>query len=379
MGILENITNKQNKKQQQPLVKIQRIIGYSKTNKAVGQSFDKNNKNITSLDDNHLAENQKGPALQKQDNQDQALIVNNIIDNNHQGENKQIMENHNNNDQPQPNIINNTNNQQTETEELPVHHVRENHQERVNVIVANEINNHHNNHNIQDNEPNELILINNIDNDDNEQGDATEHEAGQENEQEEMIVINNVINNNENNNNGQVVQNQGDQYNRINNNNNILAQRQPAAQGHRQRNWIDELPPDVEHEDQLYGPDHEGGMMQNIGHNIFCRNHVYSDAIRSSSGTTIARRLMDGVFKPEIIQSCTLTGQTARNGGVKNSVTPPRRLHIRAIEAIIECAMNNARFRRLVAQNRDKYNKAIASQICKIKAKHKTNNHIRIA
>lgn len=50
--------------------------------------------------------------------------------------------------------------------------------------------------------------------------------------------------------------------------------------------------------------------------NIFCRKKILNMALGSSHlATHLARKLLEGVFKPEALLNCTLTGQVARSQG----------------------------------------------------------------
>lgn len=56
--------------------------------------------------------------------------------------------------------------------------------------------------------------------------------------------------------------------------------------------------------------------MRHLHNGIYCRGKTFNYAIGTSrQATHLARRLIAGVFKPEVIATCTWTGQAPRAQG----------------------------------------------------------------
>lgn len=69
---------------------------------------------------------------------------------------------------------------------------------------------------------------------------------------------------------------------------------------------------------------------------IYCRPWIFHTTLVSAkSVTSIARRLMDGVFNHEQIQNCTLTGQAPRAHGPERMQQKYDCLDPAAVTAII--------------------------------------------
>lgn len=69
---------------------------------------------------------------------------------------------------------------------------------------------------------------------------------------------------------------------------------------------------------------------------VYCRKSIYDAAhIASHKASHVARRLISGVFKPEAIRRCTLTGQTPRTLGKERLNDKVDCLHVGARNAII--------------------------------------------
>lgn len=53
-----------------------------------------------------------------------------------------------------------------------------------------------------------------------------------------------------------------------------------------------------------------------LKHGVYCKLKTLNNSIGASCRAShLARRLMEGVFKPEVLLNATLTGQTARAQG----------------------------------------------------------------
>lgn len=77
-------------------------------------------------------------------------------------------------------------------------------------------------------------------------------------------------------------------------------------------------------------------QMIHLQSDIYCRKSVF-DATHNASqkASHIARRLITGVFKPEAIKRCTLTGQTPRSLGRQRLYDKVDCLHVVARNTII--------------------------------------------
>ncbi|XP_044010205.1 putative uncharacterized protein DDB_G0294196, partial [Aphidius gifuensis] len=72
------------------------------------------------------------------------------------------------------------------------------------------------------------------------------------------------------------------------------------------------FPAEPQHESQLYGQNYDRDTMVHIGNQIYCRQTIIFEVQGNRrSATSIARRMIDGVFRPKKITrlNCTLTGQ----------------------------------------------------------------------
>ncbi|XP_011883712.1 PREDICTED: uncharacterized protein LOC105570870 [Vollenhovia emeryi] len=93
---------------------------------------------------------------------------------------------------------------------------------------------------------------------------------------------------------------------------------------------------DPDNDSQLFGRDYSGDKMIHLRNGIFCRKKNYDLALGSSHRAShIARRLLEGVFKQEILIKCTFTGQTPRSLGKERLTEEMFCLHDRAKNAII--------------------------------------------
>ncbi|KAK3908849.1 Halomucin [Frankliniella fusca] len=89
---------------------------------------------------------------------------------------------------------------------------------------------------------------------------------------------------------------------------------------------------------QMYG-NCEGSILLNS--NVYCNKRVLKEALTKSTNVChIARRLLVGVFKPEALQSCTLTGQEWRAGPSDRKSSDA--LYQPGVDAIIEYAKTAA-------------------------------------
>ncbi|XP_034945908.1 RNA polymerase II subunit 5-mediating protein homolog isoform X1 [Chelonus insularis] len=67
---------------------------------------------------------------------------------------------------------------------------------------------------------------------------------------------------------------------------------------------------------QLIGRVHRNEQMIELRENIYCRKIILDSAIGGSrKASHIARRLIEGVFKPHALSKCTFTGQSVRSQG----------------------------------------------------------------
>ncbi|XP_044003762.1 uncharacterized protein LOC122849202 [Aphidius gifuensis] len=89
--------------------------------------------------------------------------------------------------------------------------------------------------------------------------------------------------------------------------------------------------------DQLYGKDFPNETMKHIGQNIYCKRNIYKFALTATSDTSIARRLLEGVFKRETLLEATITGRSGTNkpGATRGHMVT---LSIPAVDRIIEFA-----------------------------------------
>ncbi|KAK3924424.1 Halomucin [Frankliniella fusca] len=101
---------------------------------------------------------------------------------------------------------------------------------------------------------------------------------------------------------------------------------------------------------------------------IYCHKEVVRDALAKSTNVChIARRLLVGVFKPESLQSCTLTGQEWRASGDKSKSSEG--LYRPAVNAIIEYARTAATARKWkVPKENSKIKHSMACRLCEIKS-----------
>lgn len=95
-----------------------------------------------------------------------------------------------------------------------------------------------------------------------------------------------------------------------------------------------DLPKPNTESDQLLGQFHAETMI-NIGGNIFCTKKKYDQARSSGDATTMARHMIDGIFKREAILRCTLTGQPARAQGPEKRMEEVEAMDYEAKEQII--------------------------------------------
>lgn len=78
-----------------------------------------------------------------------------------------------------------------------------------------------------------------------------------------------------------------------------------------------------------------------IGKGIYCRKHIHDLALNTShKATQVARKLLEGVFKYDILRQATLTGQQPRAHGLKRRLEPVIPLDITAKSAIIGMLVN---------------------------------------
>lgn len=77
-------------------------------------------------------------------------------------------------------------------------------------------------------------------------------------------------------------------------------------------------------------------QMQNIGNKIFCKSSDYNFAMHAKTSTSMARRLIPGIFKREALLSCTRTGKSAKKQ--RGNVPKPEQigsLNVNAINTIV--------------------------------------------
>ena len=76
--------------------------------------------------------------------------------------------------------------------------------------------------------------------------------------------------------------------------------------------------------------------MVHIGHNIYCRKKIL-DATQSCAKAVshVARRLIEGVYKPKVLKNATFTGQAPRAQGKTRQNEEVVALDVTAKNAII--------------------------------------------
>ncbi|KAK3926007.1 Heat shock 70 kDa protein 13 [Frankliniella fusca] len=96
----------------------------------------------------------------------------------------------------------------------------------------------------------------------------------------------------------------------------------------------DELSSSAIKEKQLYG---NTPSTIKLSGDIYCHKKVLKAALTNSSNVChIARRLLVGVFKPEALQACTLTGQEWRAAPSPRKSQDISPLYQPAVDAIID-------------------------------------------
>ncbi|KAF7996154.1 hypothetical protein HCN44_011060 [Aphidius gifuensis] len=137
------------------------------------------------------------------------------------------------------------------------------------------------------------------------------------------------------------------------------------------------FPAEPQHESQLYGQNYDRDTMVHIGNQIYCRQTTILEVQgNKQSGTSIARRMIDGVFRPEEITrlNCTLTGQRSRILGRNNPGPPATHLHIRARDTIIKWSMTVAHQAGLPLQNKKEYMSSLTDKIGSVKRMYRDRN-----
>lgn len=90
----------------------------------------------------------------------------------------------------------------------------------------------------------------------------------------------------------------------------------------------------INESDQLLGQFHSETMID-IGGNILCTKKKYDQGRSSGDATTMARHMIDGIFKREAILRCTLTGQPPRAQGKNKRMEKVEAMDFEAKEQII--------------------------------------------
>ncbi|KAH0561204.1 uncharacterized protein LOC123265783 [Cotesia glomerata] len=113
-----------------------------------------------------------------------------------------------------------------------------------------------------------------------------------------------------------------------------------------------------------------------LKNNIYVKKTVLDTAKRTSSQAShLARQLLEGVIKAEILQRSTLTGKAMR--GKKDPNVLP--LHAGAKDAIVAYAQEIAREKHWTAQDVKTIEKSIGQKLTEIRNAHKKNLEIRQA
>ncbi|KAJ8679165.1 hypothetical protein QAD02_022405 [Eretmocerus hayati] len=92
----------------------------------------------------------------------------------------------------------------------------------------------------------------------------------------------------------------------------------------------------LENDTQLYGKDHNEEMIRFSGP-YYCRKTSLSEAFGGcKKSSSLARRMIQGVFKKDAVAASTLTGQAVRSLGEQRRSQTFQALHSGAVDAIID-------------------------------------------
>ncbi|KAH0549750.1 hypothetical protein KQX54_013441 [Cotesia glomerata] len=116
--------------------------------------------------------------------------------------------------------------------------------------------------------------------------------------------------------------------------------------------------------------------MRHIGSGVYCRMGDYKAGIKGfSSATALARNLLVGVFKHEVLVQSSLTGRSPRSQGAARMKQQNTRLYDKATTAIIKYAKDYAKQKNWTGEASDtKIKSAMAQKIVELKGEHLKNS-----
>ncbi|XP_034944885.1 uncharacterized protein [Chelonus insularis] len=122
---------------------------------------------------------------------------------------------------------------------------------------------------------------------------------------------------------------------------------------------------------QLIGRVHRNEQMIELRENIYCRKIILDSAIGGSrKASHIARRLIEGVFKPHALSKCTFTGQSVRSQGRERLQQTTYCLDGTAKKVIIEYSKEKATELGLEVQSDNYIGKAMSQRLGEIKREY---------
>ncbi|XP_075151180.1 uncharacterized protein LOC142225289 [Haematobia irritans] len=105
-----------------------------------------------------------------------------------------------------------------------------------------------------------------------------------------------------------------------------------------------------------------------IGNNIYCRAIIHNMALGTShKASHVARKLLEGVFKRNVLKKATLTGQPPRAQGLERQLEPVFALNYRAREAIVDFSFRVAKERNWEPQSKKDVERAMSQRLGEIK------------
>ncbi|XP_075160369.1 uncharacterized protein LOC142237066 [Haematobia irritans] len=124
---------------------------------------------------------------------------------------------------------------------------------------------------------------------------------------------------------------------------------------------------DDDDDEQLLGSKFHEKMIC-IGNNIYCRAIIHNMALGTSHKSShVARKLLEGVFKIDILKKATLTGQPPRAQGLERQLEPVVALNYKAREAIIDFSFRVAKERNWEQQSKKDVERAMSQRLGEIK------------